>query len=178
MLRFSVRRLANMLFVLIAISIITFVIFNVIPGGDPALRIAGRSSNEQTRAQVREDFGFDDPVYAQYLRLMKQTADGDMVSYSNQTNVREEIIRGIPATASLVIGAAVIWVFFGILFGVLSAIYAGRFVDTALTILAMIGISLPIFWVGALLLYYLTFKVELFPAGGYVGRHGLGRVAR
>jgi peptide/nickel transport system permease protein len=99
---------------------------------------------------------------------MKKTATGELVSYSNQTNVREEIVRGLPATASLVIGAAVIWVFFGVLFGVLSALYAGRWPDRVLTILAMIGISVPVFWVGALLLYYLTSKLTLFPPGGYV----------
>jgi peptide/nickel transport system permease protein len=169
MLRFTIRRLTNMVFVLIAISIITFFIFNVIPGGDPALRIAGRASNEVTRAQVREDFGFNDPLYVQYLRMMDQTLSGDLISYSNQVNVREELIRGIPATASLVIGAAVIWIFFGVLFGVASALYAGRVTDRVLTIVAMIGISLPVFWVGALLLYYLTYKVALFPAGGYAG---------
>jgi len=168
MARFAVRRLANMIFVLFAISVITFLIFNVIPSGDPALRIAGRQSNEVTRAQVREDFGFNDPVYVQYLRMMEQTISGDLISYSNRVNVREELVRGIPATASLVIGAAVIWLFFGVLFGVLSALYAGRAPDRLLTVLAMVGISLPVFWVGALLLYYLTFKVTLFPAGGYV----------
>jgi peptide/nickel transport system permease protein len=168
MARFAVRRLANMVFVLFAISVITFVTFYLIPSGDPVLRIAGRNSNEVTREQVREDFGFNDPVYVQYLRMMEQTISGDLISYSNRVNVREELIKGIPATASLVIGAAVIWLFFGILFGVISALYAGRAPDRLLTVLAMIGISLPVFWVGALLLYYLTYKVSLFPAGGYV----------
>jgi len=155
--------------VLMAISIVTFLIFNVIPNGDPVLRIAGRSSNEQTRERVRRDFGFDRPLYVQYARLMEKTADGTLESYSNSTNVRDEIVRGIPATASLVIGAAVIWVSFGVLFGVLSALYAGRFVDRALTALAILGISLPVFWVGALLLYYLTDRIQLFPPGTYVG---------
>jgi peptide/nickel transport system permease protein len=168
MARFAIRRLASMVFVLFAISVITFVIFNVIPSGDPALRIAGRQSNEVTRAQVREDFGFNDPVYVQYVRMMEQTINGDLISYSNRVNVREELIRGIPATASLVIGAAVIWLFFGVLFGVISALYATRLPDRVLTVMAMIGISLPVFWVGALLLYYLTYKVSLFPPGGYV----------
>jgi peptide/nickel transport system permease protein len=148
--------------------VITFVIFNVIPSGDPALRIAGRQSNEVTRQQVREDFGFNDPTHVQYLRMMENTFDGSLESYSNRVNVREELIRGIPATASLVIGGAVIWLFFGILFGVISAVYAGRLPDRLLTILGLVGISLPVFWVGALLLYYLTYKVALFPAGGYV----------
>lgn len=168
MARFAVRRLLNMVLVLFALSILTFVIFNVIPGGDPVLRIAGRTASPEVRDQVREDFGFNDPLYTQYGRLMGKILDGSLESYSNRTNVREELIRGMPATASLVIGAAVIWVFFGVVFGIVSAVFAGRLPDRLLTILSMIGISLPVFWVGAMLLYYLTYKVALFPAGGYV----------
>lgn len=171
MVRFTARRLVNMLFVLVAISITTFLIFYVIPGGGSdgaVLRIAGRSSNEATRAQVRKDFGFDKPLYVQYERLMKKTMSGDLVSYSDQTNVRERIIQGIPATASLVIGAAVIWVVIGVLFGVLQALYSGRWLDRLLSVMALVGISLPVFWIGALGLYYLTSKVQLFPPGEYV----------
>jgi peptide/nickel transport system permease protein len=170
-LRFTVRRLVNMAFVLAAISIATFLIFYVFPGTNTdaqVQRIAGRSASQATLAQVRHDYGFDRPFYVQYGRLMEKFADGSLVSYANQTNVRDEIVRGIPATASLVLGAAVIWVFFGVLFGVLGAVYAGRLVDRVLTVLATIGISLPVFWVGALLLFYLTDRVHLFPPGGYV----------
>ena len=158
--------------VLFAISVVTFLIFYVLPGGGSraaAKRIAGRGASEQTLAVVRHDYGFDRPVYVQYARLMENTLDGSLVSYTNGSNVRDEIVRGIPATASLVIGAAIIWVAFGVLFGILSALYAGRFVDRLLTILATLGISLPVFWLGAMLLYYLTDRVALFPAGGYVG---------
>jgi peptide/nickel transport system permease protein len=168
MLRFAVRRLLNMLFVMFAISVLVFLIFNKIPSGDPALRIAGRTANETLREQVREDFGFNDPIHVQYYELMKKTATGELESYSNRVNVWEEIRRGIPATASLVIGAAVIWVCLGVAFGAISAVYAGRLPDRILTIVSIVGISLPVFWVGALLLYYLTNKVPLFPAGGYV----------
>src|SRR5436190_1501620 len=171
MLRFTVRRLINMAFVLAAISVVTFLIFYVFPGTNTDAqveRIAGRSSNEATRAQVKRDYGFDKPLSVQYSRLMEKFADGSLISYSNQTNVRDEIARGIPATASLVIGAAVIWTFFGVLFGVLSAVHAGGWPDRLLTALSMIGISLPVFWVGALLLYYLTDRIQLFPPGGYV----------
>ena len=167
MLRFAVRRLGSMVLVMFALSVLTFVIFNVVPSGDPALRIAGRNAGELQRQAVREEWGFNEPVYVQYYEMMKKFATGDFISYTNQLNVRDQIVEGIPATASLVIGAGVIWLFLGVLFGVLSAVYAGRFVDRALTVLAMVGISLPVFWVGLVLLYYLTFKVALFPAGGY-----------
>jgi peptide/nickel transport system permease protein len=170
MLRFTVRRLINMVFVLWAVSVLTFLIFMVMPGGgneQAALRIAGRNANAETVNTVKKAWGLDDPFYVQYGDMMKKTFTGDLISYVNQVNVREEIVRGIPRTASLVIGAGIIWLFFGVVFGVLSAIYAGRFADTALNVLALIGISLPVFWVGLVLLYYLTDRIALFPPGGY-----------
>ena len=170
MLRFTVRRLLNMVFVLWAVSVLTFLIFMVMPGGgdeQAALRIAGRNANEAQIQTVKKEWGLDDPFYVQYADMMKKVFTGDLISYVNQQNVTEEIKRGLPATMSLVIGAGLIWLFFGVLFGVLSAVYAGRFTDRALNVLALIGISLPVFWVGLVLLYYLTDRVALFPPGGY-----------
>jgi peptide/nickel transport system permease protein len=170
MLRFTVRRLVNMLLVLWAVSVLTFLIFMVMPGGgneQAALRIAGRNANVETVQTVKKAWGLDDPFYVQYADMMKKTFTGDLISYVNQVNVREEIVRGIPRTASLVIGAGIIWLFFGVVFGVLSAVYAGRFADTALNVIALVGISLPVFWVGLVLLYYLTDRIALFPPGGY-----------
>jgi peptide/nickel transport system permease protein len=170
MLRFTVRRLLNMIFVLWAVSVLVFLVFMVVPGGgeeQAALRIAGRNANEAQVQTVKKQWGLDDPLYTQYADMMKKVFTGDLISYVNQQNVRDEIVRGIPRTASLVIGAGLIWLFFGIVFGVLSAVYAGRFTDRALNVLALIGISLPVFWVGLVLLYYLTDRVALFPPGGY-----------
>jgi peptide/nickel transport system permease protein len=170
MLRFTIRRLLNMAFVLFAVSVLTFLIFMVMPGGgdeQAALRIAGRNANEAQVATVKREWGLDEPFYVQYADMMKKTFSGDLISYVNQVNVREEIVRGLPRTASLVIGAGLIWLFFGVVFGVLSAVYAGRFTDRALNVLALIGVSLPVFWVGLVLLYYLTDRIALFPPGGY-----------
>ena len=170
MLRFTVRRLMSMAFVLFAVSVLTFLIFMIMPGGgdeQAALRIAGRNANEAQVATVKREWGLDKPFYVQYGDLMSKVFSGELISYTNQVNVREEIVRGIPRTASLVIGAGIIWFFFGVLFGVLSAVYAGRFTDRALNVLALIGISLPVFWVGLVLLYYLTDRIALFPPGGY-----------
>lgn len=168
---FIARRLVGMCFVLVAISIVTFCIFMLLPGGGTdaaARRIAGKNANKQLIENVKKDWGFDKSVPEQYGIMMKKIFTGDLRSYSSQLNVDHEIWRGIPATFSLCIGAAVIWMAFGILFGYLSAVYQGRFTDRALTILALVGISMPVFWLAAILLYFLTFKVELFPPGEYV----------
>ena len=99
---------------------------------------------------------------------MEKVFSGDAISYFTQLNVREEIVKGIPATLSLSIGAAIIWFAFGVAFGLWSAVRAGMVSDRLLTVLALVGISVPVFWLGALMNYYLGFKAGLFPNGGYV----------
>ena len=167
--RFIVRRLAGMVVVLFAVSVLTFLIFNVIPGGDPAQRMAGRQGDPQTVAKINEDWGFNDSLPVQYVDMMKKLFGGDLISYQSQDNVITRIKDGIPITFSVAVGAAVIWMAFAMLLGYLSAVRAGAFTDRALTILAITGISLPAFFLGAILLYYFTFKLQIFPTGGYVG---------
>ena len=167
--RFVVRRLIGMAFVLFAISVIVFLIFNVIPNSDPAQRMAGKNATPELVASITEEWGFDDSLPQQYLTTMRKIFTGDLISYNSQLDVDEQIVKGIPATFSLCIGAAVLWMIFGILFGYLSAIHAGRIVDRLLTVLAMVGISMPVFWLASIFLVYLTYKSQLFPSGGYVG---------
>jgi peptide/nickel transport system permease protein len=166
--RFVARRLVGMVAVLFAISVIVFLIFNVIPYSDPAARIAGKNANPALIARVSEDLGLNKPLPLQYLAMMKQIFTGQLTSYASSQNVGEQIWRGLPATLSLCIGAAVLWMALAVWFGYLSAVRAGKFTDRALTILALVGISLPVFWLAAILLYYLSFKVPLFPTGSYV----------
>lgn len=167
--RFVVRRLAGMVAVLFAVSVLVFLIFNVIPNADPARQMAGRGADPQLIANIEEEWGFDDSLPQQYLAMMGNIFSGDVVSYETQENVDERIVEGIPATFSLCIGAAVIWMFFGILFGYLSAVRAGGKLDRTLTVLAVTGISIPVFWLAAIFLNYLTYELEIFPSGGYVG---------
>ena len=166
--RFVVRRLLQMVFVLFAVSVLTFLIFNVIPNGDPAVRMAGKSPTETQIQAIREEWGFDEPVYVQYAETMKKVFTGDLVSYTTQLDVLDEIAQGVPRTFSLAIGAAILWMLFAVALGLYSALKAGKFADRFLTVLALIGISMPVFWVGALLSYYLGFKAGIFPNGGYV----------
>jgi peptide/nickel transport system permease protein len=168
MARFVVRRLLGMVLVLFAISVLTFLIFNVIPNGDPETRMAGRHPTEGQIELIREQWGFDQPIYVQYVKTMEKVFTGDLVSYSTQVDVDQEILNGLPRTFALAIGAALIWMAFSIALGLYTAMRAGRFSDRFLTVLALIGISMPVFWVGALMNYYLGFKWEIFPNGGYV----------
>ena len=168
MARFAVRRIGQMLVVLFAVSVLTFAIFNVIPGGDPALRMAGRQPEPGQLDRIREEWGFDKPVYVQYVKTMEKMLGGDLVSYSTGTDVIDQMIDRAPRTFALAIGAAITWMFFSIGIGLFTAVRAGKLADRLLTILALMGISMPVFWIGALMNYYLGFEWELFPNGGYV----------
>jgi peptide/nickel transport system permease protein len=166
--RFVARRLVGAVGVLVAISILTFLIFQTIPNGDPALRIGGLHANAQEIAQIRHEWGFDKPIYVQYVKTMGKIFDGTVVSYSQGVNVLDQIRAGLPTTLSLAIGAGIIWLALGILFGVVTAIKAGRFSDRALTVLAFVGVSSPPFFLGALVIYYLGYKANIIPLAGYV----------
>jgi peptide/nickel transport system permease protein len=169
MAAFVIRRTLGAVIVLAVVSFLTFCIFIVIPGGDPAERMAGKNATDENIANIRETWGFDQPFYTQYAEMMKKVFTADLISYTTQQDVIAEIKRGLPATLSLAIGAAIIWLFFGVLVGVISAVTAGRWSDRGITILALIGISMPVFWLGILARYYLgPENAGIFPDGQYV----------
>ena len=170
MLAFLVRRLFGAILVLIAVSFITYLIFVKIPGGDPAIRIAGRTATDANIADIREKLHLDDPFYEQYWGMMKALFTGELKSYASQLDVVDEIKKGIPVTFSLCIGAGIIWLTFGILVGVISAVYAGRLSDRVITVLALIGISMPVFWLGIIVRYLFAqgHPFSFMPDGDYV----------
>jgi peptide/nickel transport system permease protein len=170
LITFLIRRLVGALLVLIAVSFITYLIFVKIPGGDPATRIAGRTATDANIADIREKLRLNDPFYDQYWGMMKSLFTGSLKSYSSQLNVVDQIKGGIPATFSLCIGAGIIWLGFGILVGVISAVAAGRLSDRVITVFALIGISMPVFWLGLIARYLFAQKhpFNFLPDGEYV----------
>ena len=168
MVAFVLRRLFGMMIVLIVVSFIVYVIFFKIPGGDPAQRLAGRTATQGNITAIRHKLALDKPFYVQWGRMMEQLATGKLISYTDQLSVRSQIWQGIPVTFSLAIGAAIIWLFFGILVGVISAVTAGGVSDRGITVLALIGVSMPVFWLGIILRYFLAEQRSWFPDGGYI----------
>src|SRR4029077_15454193 len=168
---FIVRRLFGMILVLLAVSFIVYLIFIVIPGGDPALRIAGRTATQANIASIRRNLRLDQTFVVQWWDMLKLLFTGQLVSYYNSTNVVQQIKDGIPVTFSLAIGAGIIWMGFGILVGTISAVKAGQVSDRLIPAFALIGISLPVAWLGLLFRYFLAGEKgwpALFPDGGYV----------
>jgi peptide/nickel transport system permease protein len=168
MIRFAARRLASMLLVLFAVSVLVFLCFNALPGGDPAERMAGEQASPTQVEVIRRQWGFDDPLPVQYVTTMRKLFTGDLVSYVTQVDVREQIWKGVPRTVCLALGAALLWIVGGVGLGLLTALRAGRTTDRVLTALVVIGVSIPSFWLAAVLSHYLGFELGLFPNAGYV----------
>jgi peptide/nickel transport system permease protein len=168
MIGFAARRLTSMLVVMFAVSVLVFLIFNVIPNGDPAQRMAGDLATETQIEVIRREWGFDEPLPVQYLNTMEKLFGGDLVSYYSQLDVREEIWKGVPRTLSLALGAALLWIVAGVGIAVYTALKAGGTRDRLLSGLALASVSIPGFWLAAMMSHYLGFELGLFPNGGYV----------
>ncbi len=168
MARFVVRRTLSALALLFATSVVVFGIFEVIPSYNPARAIAGRNANAETVAVVSRKFGFNKPVYTQYVNTMRLIFTGQLIDYNDQLNVVDQFKQRFPATLSLVIPSALIWLLAAIMLGSISALKAGKFADRGLTVFAIVGVSIPIFLLGAVLLYWFTFRLTIFPNTGYV----------
>jgi len=177
MAAFLIRRGIGAILVCIAVTFIVFLIFIVVPGGGAtgtAQRIAGKNATPDLIKSVEHNWGFDRPVYVQYAKLMQKMFTNNLVSYTSQQKVVSQIIQGMPATFSLTIGAGIIWLFFGIMVGVISAVTAGRLSDRVITVLALVGISMPVFWLGIVARYYLAEGglSTFFPDGEYASLTG------
>jgi peptide/nickel transport system permease protein len=175
MLLALLQRLGQMLFVMFGISMLVFLIFFATPGADPAARIAGRNASPAVLEAVRKSFGFDQPIYVQYYLMMKKIfVTGDLTSFVNRGwKVVPAVLDTIPVTLSLVIGAAVLWVIFSLIIGVIAAARRGTWIDRALMILGLVGISMPVYWLGEVMnlvtqsRYHDTWAFSWVPPLGY-----------
>jgi peptide/nickel transport system permease protein len=166
--RFIIKRVFAMAAVMIAVSVLTFLLFAAIPNGNPANRLAGHLATPEEIHLISAKYGFDKPIYVQYVKTMGNIFSGQAYSYSQGFNVLDEIRAGLPATLSLALGAGIIWLLTSIIVGTLAAIKAGKYTDRVLTVLAMTGVSMPPFFLGAVLIYFLGYEANIFPIGGFV----------
>jgi peptide/nickel transport system permease protein len=154
-LAFIVRRLLWSVLLLLVVSFITFVVFTVMPSADPALLRAGRNPSPEVVQAIRENLGLDKPwpvQYAIYVRDLVVHFDFGY-SYQNNVAVRTTIFDRLPATISLAIGGAVVWLLIGIPIGILSAIKRGTLVDRLVMGGALVAISAPAYWLGLVAIY-------------------------
>lgn len=175
MTRYIIRRLLWGVLLLIAVSALTFVLFRILPTADPAKLRAGRLQSPKIIAEIRHDLGLDKSLLTQFWLYMKGIfLHFDLgYSYYSDAPVKELIFNRLPATLSLVLGGAVVWVVAGLGVGIISARRAGSKLDRASMGTALVLVSAPEYWLGLLMLFFFASdigKVHVFPgAGSYVG---------
>ena len=165
--RFAVRRGLSAIALLFAISVVVFGIFEVVPSYNPARAIAGRTASPTTVQVVSAKFGFDKPVYTQYVDTMKLIFTGKIIDYQDNLNVVDQFRQKFPTTLSLVIPAALLWMLVATGLGSISARRQGRLTDRLVTVIAILGVSIPVFLLASLLLYLFAYKTSIFPNTGY-----------
>ncbi|MDI6653557.1 ABC transporter permease [Gluconobacter japonicus] len=143
-------RIGQMALVIFGISVLVFCIFFATPGADPTARIAGRGASPQVMERVRAEYGFDRPLPVQYVRMMEKLfVSRDLTSFVNHgQKVVPEVASAAPVTLSLVLWAAFFWVIGSLGIGIVSAVLRDSWVDRFLMVLGLIGLSMPVFWLG------------------------------
>jgi peptide/nickel transport system permease protein len=172
--RYVIRRLLWAGLVVLIVTLLTFVIFYVMPPGDPAVRFAGKQPTPELIAQVREQLGLDKSLPEQYVLFLKRLVTGDEYgwpglgfSFDSRTPIIDEIKQRTPRTVSLALGAALIWLLMGVTIGIISALKRRSLADRLAMGFALFGISAPVFWLGLLALWFFVQKagIEEFSTG-------------
>ena len=165
MINFIIRRLLWVVVLLFVVSFLTFIIFYLLPAADPAVLRAGRTPTPETIAAIRDTLGLDQPWYVQYGTYMRQLVFHlDFgISYQNFLPVREQIFGRMPATITLALGAAIVWLLIGIPIGMLSALKRGTLTDRVAMGGALVAISAPVYWLGLVALYVFSEGFGLIP---------------
>src|SRR5215212_6421210 len=172
MLAYIVRRLLWSGVLLFVISFVVYAVFYLLPSADPALLRAGRNPDPDLVKEIRATLGLDKPWYVQYWYYIRDLLfHFDFgTSYLNNVEVRGEIFSRLPATISLAIGAAVVWLCIGIPIGILSAVKRGTYVERLAMGMALVAISAPVYWVGLVSIYLFSKDIgvvlPIFDASG------------
>ena len=172
--RYVARRLLFVILVMLAVTMVAFAIFFLLPSTNPAVAFAGRSPTPELIAEVEEQLGLDEPVPVQYWRYIERLVTGDEygwpgfgLSYNTRSPVREEIFDRAIVTIQLAIGGALLWLAIGVPIGVISALKRRSFADRAAMGFALIGVSTPVFLLGLVALYIFWEKLGWLPGTGY-----------
>ena len=169
MTRYIIRRILQLIPVIIGISIITFLMMTLVPG-DPVVLMLGQHISPQTVENVRHGLGLDQPMLTRYLQYMWNALHGDFGrSYIQHETVAKMLLDKIPVTFRLTVVAMVIAVTFGVLIGILSAVKQYSFWDTLATFFAMTGVSVPTFWLGMMLQLLFGVILHILPVSGTGG---------
>jgi len=166
MTRYIVRRLLLAIPVLIGVSIVVFWMIRAIPG-DPARVLAGEGAPLEVVERIREQYGLNEPPHVQYMVFLKHLLQGDLGrSIRSRRPVTEEVAARLGPTLELAAGSMVVAIVIGVSAGILSAVRPNSWIDAVSTFIALVGISMPVFWLGLMLMYFFSYELGWFPTAG------------
>ncbi|GIO04611.1 glutathione ABC transporter permease [Brevibacillus reuszeri] len=164
---YIIRRLLQMIPVLLGVILVVFLIMQMVPG-DPAVLLAGEGASAETIAKIRTQLGLDQPIMVQYFHYVTDVATGDLgTSLRSNLPVFDEIMARLPATIELALASIFVTIVLGMIAGIISATKQYSWADITIMIIALLGVSLPSFWLGLSLIYYFSVKLHLFPVAGW-----------
>ena len=168
---YIIRRIFMLIPILLGVATIVFALMFIVPG-DPARLLMGQHGDEKTLAAIRHEMGLDKPVYVQYIRFIGKILKGDLgLSYRQKRPVAEIIWERFPATAKLAVASIILAVIVGITAGIIAAVFRNTVLDWLIMLFSLSGISMPVFWLGMMLILVFASGLGWFPVGGY-GRSG------
>lgn len=166
MTQYIIRRFLQMIPITLGILTLVFSLIHLIPG-DPAIQIAGEGARPEDVAAVRKALGLDQPLWSQYVHYLGRVAHGDLGrSFRTNESVAKEIASRYPATIQLAFGAMFIAILVAFPLGMVSAIYRNSWIDNVARFFALIGVSMPSFWFGPLLIIAFAIHFTWFPVSG------------
>lgn len=166
MSRYIVKRLLMIIPVFLGVTLVVFMILSLAPG-DPAVSILGDNASEEDILTLRNELGLNDPLVTQYVHYLSNMLKGDFgLSYKNQLPVMRQVLDRFPNTLLIATGAILFSLILGIPIGIISAKKQYSFVDNATMLVALIGVSMPIFWMGLLLVMLFSLKLKILPSSG------------
>jgi len=166
MTQYIIRRLLQMIPITLGILTLVFSLIHLIPG-DPAAVVAGEGARPEDIAQVRKELGLDQPLWKQYVTYLGNVAHGDLGrSFRTNEKVSKEILARYPATIELAFGAMIVALLVAFPLGIISAIYRNSWIDNVARFFALIGVSMPSFWFGPLLIIAFAINHPWFPVSG------------
>ncbi|MFL6517550.1 MAG: nickel ABC transporter permease [Bacillus sp. (in: firmicutes)] len=167
MMMFIFRRLIQTIPVVIGVTFVVFFIMQLVPG-DPAVLLAGEGASKETVNAIREQLGLNRPLLVQYFDYLLNVFQGDFgTSLKNSQPVLNEIMVRLPITMELAFFSIIITIVLGMAAGIISAVKPYSLTDTSVMLVALLGISLPSFWFGLMMMYFFSVKLQILPVAGW-----------
>lgn len=163
---YIIKRLLSAVPILLGVMILTFFLIHLLPG-DPAIVLAGERATPEQISNIRQELGLDQPLYIQLAKYLANVAVFDFgTSLTTDRPVIVEIQERLPATIELTISSMIIAMIIGVGLGIIAAANKNTFIDTLCMIIALAGVSIPIFWLGLEVIYYFSYELQWFPTMG------------